>query len=271
MRDLFRFTQICLLIIFTTSCARSTDHGEVHVERRQLFLLPSAQINSASGEAYAQTKREAEAKGVLDQDPAQVERVQAITKRLIPVTATFKTEAPGWEWESHVIESEELNAYCMPGGKIIFYSGIIRSLKLSDAEMAAIMGHEVAHALREHGRERMSEALIEQGALGFLNAAGILDAKFVPVLHALANLMITLPHGRGQESEADIVGLELMARAGYDPRAAVTLWQKMSAASGAHPPEVLSTHPADATRIAGIEAHLPEVLPLYLEQQTKPQ
>ncbi len=255
---------LTLLLPLLSSCASSTKEGEVGADRRQLMLIPSSQIVKMSGQAYEQTKAEARQKGTLDRNPQQVQRVQQIMQRLVPHTAIFRKDAPGWAWETHVITSEEINAYCMPGGKIMFYTGIIEKLGLSDAEIAAIMGHEIAHALREHGRERMSEAIIQQLGVAALVVTGAVDQKYAGALAALTTVAVTLPHGRGQESEADDIGVELMARAGYDPREAVTLWKKMGQASGGKkPPEILSTHPSDTTRIKRIEKLIPKVLPLY--------
>ena len=248
---------------FLVSCASTTDQGDVGVDRKQLLLVSSEQMVSLSEQNYAQTKEEAKKKGVLDTDPTQTLRVQNIANRIIPHVTVFRKDAKNWKWEVHVIKSDELNAYCMPGGKIIFYSGIIDKLKLTDGEIAAIMGHEIAHALREHGRERMSQAMIEQGVLGLAVATGKLDAKYAGLAAGAVQYGIMMPNGRGQESEADTIGVELMARAGYDPKEAMNLWRKMGSAGGSKPPEFLSTHPSDTTRLNHIQSLLPTVTPLY--------
>lgn len=255
---------IFLFTILSTACSSSTKEGAVGADRRQFMLLPNSQIMAMSAEAYDQTKAEAQKKNTLDRNPDQVRRLQTVLKKLQPQTAVFRKDAPAWEWEVHAINSPEINAYCMPGGKIMFYTGIIEKLQLTDGEIAAIMGHEIAHALREHGRERMSEAIVQQVGVAVLVGTGTLDPKYAQALNALTTVAIALPHGRGQESEADDIGVELMARAGYDPNEAVSLWKKMAQASeGKSPPEILSTHPAPESRIKRIEGLIPKVMPLY--------
>lgn len=245
-------------------CATSTERGSVGIDRSQLLLVPSEQIVASSAQAYEQTKKEAQEKAILDRDPALLQRLQIIVKRLIPQATVFRKDASQWHWEVHLISSKEINAYCMPGGKIIFYTGLIESLKLNDAQIAAVMGHEIAHALREHGRERMSEEILKQAGLLALAASGKIDQKTAFALSALSTVVISLPHGRGQESEADEIGTELMARAGYNPHEALELWRKMGEQTGgAKPPELLSTHPSDATRLRNIQSLLPKVMPLY--------
>ncbi len=264
------FLLLATMLTVVAGCSSSTEKGEISDGRKQLLLVPSEQITQLSAEGYEKVKSEASAAGTLDKNPQQLARLQTIANRLVPHTEQFRKDAPAWKWEVHVISSDQLNAFCMPGGKIMFYSGIIDKLNLTDAEIAAIMGHEIAHALREHGRERMSEELVKSLGLNLLVATNKLDAKYAGAANMLTALTISLPHGRKQETEADVMGLELMARAGYDPNAAVNLWKKMGAAGGAKPPEILSSHPSDSTRIKTLEGLVPKSLPIYQRSAKAP-
>jgi predicted Zn-dependent protease len=226
-------------------------------------LVPAEQVEQAAVQQYAQMMRKAADQRALGPDNhPQVQRLRAIAQRIIPFTEAWNPRARQWRWEVNLLGSQDLNAFCMPGGKIAFFYGILAQLQLSDDEVAAIMGHEVAHALREHARERMGKtAATRIGASvlsAFLGLGGTGDA-----LLNMGSQLLTLKFSREDESEADIVGMELAARAGYDPQAGVTLWQKMLAANKGAPPQFLSTHPSGATRIQDIEAKLPKVAPLF--------
>ncbi|MBE0612042.1 MAG: M48 family metallopeptidase [Burkholderiales bacterium] len=245
-------------------CQTTTSGGSVGAERKQLMLVSSQQLDQMAAQGYNKLKADAGAKGTLNTDRAMLHRVQAIAARIEPQTRVFRADAPGWNWEVNVITSNELNAYCMPGGKIMFYSGLISQLNLSDAEIAVVMGHEISHALREHSREQVSQAIAAQSAIGLGAALLGLGQGSADMAGVAYQSLIATRFSRTDENEADRIGLELTARAGYDPRAGVTLWQKMSkASSGGRPPEFLSSHPTDSSRVREIEALLPTVLPLY--------
>jgi predicted Zn-dependent protease len=225
-------------------------------------LVPASLVENQSLEQYNELTRQAFQKHVLlDEDDPQVVRLRHIQERLLPHSYKFNERAKDWHWEVNVINSKTINAFCMPGGKIAFFTGILNQLSLTDDEIAMVMGHEIAHALREHARERMAKSTITNYGSQIVGA--ILFGQTGQYLGAQAGSLLTLKFSRDDESEADLVGMELAARAGYDPRSGITLWQKMSEASRGAPPAWLSTHPSSASRILNIEKNLPDVLPLY--------
>jgi predicted Zn-dependent protease len=226
-------------------------------------LVPADTVEKSAAQQYAQMLQQASAQKALgDQNHPQVRRLRAIAKAIIPHALGWNPRARDWRWEVNLIGSKQINAFCMPGGKIAFYSGILEQLKLSNDEVATVMGHEVAHALREHARARMGKNAATGIGAGLLSQVLGLGELGQTVTNYGAQLL-TLQFSRGDESEADLVGMELAARAGFDPRAGGSLWQKMAAASQGAPPQWLSTHPSGATRIADIEANLPKVMPLF--------
>jgi len=233
--------------------------GKMSIMRK---IVPSGALEGQAAQQYMQTMQTAQQKRELAPDNhPQVIRLRAIAKKMIPFALPWNPRAKEWKWEVNLIASTQINAYCMPGGKIAFYTGILETLKLTDDEVAMVMGHEIAHALREHARERMAKSELTQlgaGLLGELIGGGRYAGAF-----RVGGDLLTLKFSRDDESEADVVGLDLAARAGFDPRAGVTLWQKMLNANKGAPPEWFSTHPAGDHRIREIEKHLPEVMPLY--------
>jgi Zn-dependent protease with chaperone function len=235
--------------------------GESSVTRN---LVPADQLEQAGAQQYAQLLEQARAKKALaGPDNPQLKRLRAIASRIIPFAPQWNARAAKWKWEVNLIGSKQINAFCMPGGKIAFFTGILDQLKLTDDEVAMVMGHEVAHALREHAREQLAKKtgtglalsigaqLLGLGQLGDLAARG-------------ATQLLSLQFSRSDESDADLVGLELAARAGYDPRASVTLWEKMGKVAGdSSSLSFLSTHPSGPDRIAKLQASIPSVMRLY--------
>ncbi len=279
MGDIKRLWQVMLSTALPTvlsaallagGCAtvQTTSGGTVGVERSQTMMVSAEQVNKSAEKSYKEVIDEARKNKLLNKNAAQVERVKTISNRLVRETAVFRPDAPSWKWETNVITSDELNAWCMPGGKIAVYPGIIDKLKLTDDELAAVMGHEIAHALREHGREKVSQST-GVGMAAAIGGAIIgsyygIDAKVSQnVLGTVGDLAFMRPNSRGMEQEADRMGVELAARAGYDPFAAVTLWEKMDKAGGGSPPEWLSTHPSSTSRQADLKVYAERVLPLY--------
>lgn len=251
-------------VLGLTACqaVQTTQAGAVGVTRTQRMAVGAEEIQAASARAYQQMLQQAAAKGALDRDAAQLARVRAITTRLIGQVDVFRPDARGWDWETHLFQSPEVNAFAMAGGKIGIYSGLIERLKLTDDELAAVIGHEIAHALREHVREQVSLQAAQQLPLAILGAVTGNQA-LTQLGEVVADVTLGLPRSRQAEIEADRIGVELAARAGYDPRAAASLWNKMRQAGGSSPPAFLSTHPSHGDRQEAILQAAQQVMPLY--------
>jgi len=263
------FTGGLLAAATLPALAQDGVQGDVGQESRFTKLVSAQQVEAAAAQQYQQMQREAASqKALAPADHPQVVRLRAIAERIIPFAVPWNARAKQWKWEVNLIGSKQINAFCMPGGKIAFYFGILQQLQLSDDEVATIMGHEVAHALREHARERMGKTAATRIGAGVLSALFGLGSAGDTLLN-MGGQLLTLKFGREDESEADIVGMDLAARAGYDPRAGVSLWNKMMGVNKGAPPEFMSTHPSGPTRIKDIEAKLPKVMPLF-EKAAKP-
>lgn len=248
------------------------DGVKVGKKSSALALASAEEVEGMAAQQYLQLKKEAEKQRALAPDDyAPLQKLRDIAKKIIPHASRFNERASNWTWEVNLIGSKQINAFCMPGGKIAFYTGIITTLKLTDDEIAIVMGHEIAHALREHGRERVGKQRLAQGAtmaasvlsalLGYGNLGGHLASG--------ASQLTLLKYGRDDETEADLVGLDLAARAGFDPRAGIVVWQKMANISKGQPAQFTSTHPSHANRIKEIQLHLKETLPLYAKASGK--
>ena len=261
---------VVLSIALLAACASTTKSGQVGVQRKQLLLVSAQEVDQMAAKAYRAELIKAQKAKALNTNAPVVRRVRAIAQRLIPQVAAFRSDALQWQWEVNVIDSKALNAWCMQGGRMAIYTGLIETLQLNDDELAAILGHEMAHALREHSREQISHAVATQ--LGVNIGASLLGLSALggDLVSKGAQIMWTLPNSRSAEQEADRMGVELAARAGYDPRAAVSVWKKMAAQTqGARQPEWLSTHPSPAKRTQDLSRYAQQVMPLYQKAQGK--
>jgi Zn-dependent protease with chaperone function len=235
---------------------------------RLRVLADESAVNEQSKLQYTQLLKEAQQKQALvpASDP-RVQRLRAIAQRIVPYAARWNPAAANWQWEVNLLNSEQVNAFCMPGGRIAFFTGILNKLNLTDDEVAMVMGHEISHALREHARKRMVESTATSAAgklLGALGSAWLgIDPRITDTVTGVGAQLLTMRFSRGEETEADIVGLDLAARAGFDPRAGLALWQKMGAAGSGQPLEFLSTHPSGESRINEMRKNLPLVMPVY--------
>lgn len=259
-----RIYWVLAAITLLSACANTTRPGAVGVNRSQFMMASSDEVNRLSAVSYSEQNQKAKEKNILVTSGPTYERLKLIANRLIPQTAAFRDDTKEWDWRLTLIDAPVLNATCAPGGKITFYTGIIEQLNLNDDEIAAIMGHEIAHALREHGRERVSQAVAQNVLVNIAMAVAGPYGSAVSAANQVAQYAIVLPNSRENESEADAIGLELAARAGYNPMGAISVWQKMlKATKDKSSPEFLSTHPSGETRIEQLTALMPSVEPLY--------
>ena len=240
--------------------------AQVDVGKASIFrkAYSAEQLEAAATQQYAQMMAEARnQRALVPEGNAQLQRLRTIAQRIIPHAAQWNDRARHWRWEVNLIGSKQINAFCMPGGKIAFYTGILDQLKLSDDETAMVMGHEMAHALREHGREQMGKSRVKNAAVGFASQYFGLGQLGQFALNGLAEVGLR-KFSREDESEADLVGLELAARSGFNPQAGASLWRKMNAVSGgSSSANFFSTHPSGPDRIRELEANAPKVQALY--------
>ncbi len=254
-------------------CAAALAQREgVQVGPRSHFesLVPASEIEAQAARGYRDMLGQARARRLLAEPVhPQLRRLVHISTRLRPFAGRWNERAVGWQWEVNLIGSPQINAFCMPGGKVAFYWGILTRLKLTDDEVAMVMGHEMAHALREHGRAQIGKEMTTQGTISLL--AGLFGwGNTGRQMAGMGGRLLSLKYSRDDETEADLIGLELGARAGYDPRSALSLWQKMEAASKGAPPAFLSDHPANPDRLRVIAANIPRVQGLY-DRAPKPE
>ncbi|MEO8007323.1 MAG: M48 family metallopeptidase [Betaproteobacteria bacterium] len=270
--QLFRVLSILAITVLVASCQSAPVTG-----RQQLMLVSESQAIDASTEAYAQVLAPIKKDGKLNDNAAMKARVDKITARLVAQAVKYRPETESWDWQVAVIDDPKtLNAWCMAGGKMAIYSGIITQLNLTDDEIAQVMGHEIAHALAKHTAERMSTAMASQAVLQIgAMLLGTDSAKSQIAMQAAAaatTVGVQLPNSRKQESEADRIGIELAAKAGYDPRAAPKLWGKMIQASGSKgQSDFLSTHPQSEKRQEALAALVPQMLPYYEDKSPRPE
>ena len=254
---------VVLIGVLMTACV-TTPTG-----RKQLMIVSEETAIAASKQAYVQQLKPYQQKGVLNSDLETVARVRKITSRLIPQAIKMRPDTKAWDWSINVIDdSETVNAWAMAGGKMAIYTGLIDKLEATDDEIAQVMGHEIAHALAKHTAERMSVAMASQAGILVLGIATDRPGATMTAAAAAAALAITLPNSRTAEAEADRIGIELAAKAGYDPQAAVTLWEKMAKVRGEGPPQFLSTHPAPSNRRETLQHLVPEMRPYYEQSKS---
>lgn len=268
MNNMLKRGVLLISMVVLTACGtvqQTTVASQTGVTRQQKFSVSEEKMNDIAVNEYKKMLHAARSANALNNDAVLSVRVKRISNRLIAHVPKLRPSAANWAWEVNVFDADELNAGCYPGGKIFVYSGLVNKLKLTDDELAQVIGHEISHALREHSRERFSREKNVGVGVAILDIAGqIAGYQGVGnVAGRAAELGLTLPFSREHETEADLVGIELAARAGYNPDAAASLWKKMMATDGNGPPQFLSTHPSPTNRQAVLEQAALQVKPLY--------
>jgi predicted Zn-dependent protease len=259
------YTIFLLFPMLIAACATSPSG------RRQLMIVSEESAIAASKQAYVEMLKPYAQKGKIDNNPGMTDRVYRITGRLIAQAIKVRPETKDWDWSIKIIDDPEtVNAWAMAGGKMALYSGLVEKLKPTDDELAQVLGHEIAHALAKHSAEKMSVAMAS--SIGVVAVGVVADQKGLALTGAAlaAALAVQKPNSRAAESEADRIGIELAAKAGYDPRSAVTLWQKMAKVGGKGPPEFLSTHPAPENREKKLAALVPQMMPYFEQKGERP-
>ena len=256
---------IILTLLILTSCATSP------TGRSQLLVYPEEVAIASSLQAYPQMLGPLSEKGKVDTDPILKDRVVRITSRIVAQAVRMRPETNNWGWEIKIIDDPEtVNAWAMAGGKMALYTGLIEKLQPSDDELAQVIGHEISHALARHAAEKMSVATVTQAGVAAVAAMTDNDQLTMTGTTLLAAVAVTLPNSRTMESEADRIGIELAAKAGYNPQAAVSLWQKMARAGSKNPPQFLSTHPNPENRLEVLRKLVPEMMPYYQAKVERP-
>jgi len=235
--------------------------------RSQAMLVSDTEAAQQSAQAYSQLIAGASQKQILDNDPSALQRVRSIAQPLIAQAAIMRPETRNWQWDVHVLKSDEVNAWCMAGGKIAVYTGLLQKIQPTNDELAQVMGHEISHAMLSHQAEKLSRAKMQQAGITLGVIAGAIAGYNLGSVAGLADNVATvglqLPNSRQAESEADSIGIEMAAKAGYNPNAAVSLWKKMLALGGSNGPGWLSTHPAPEDRIQAMQVRAQQLMPVY--------
>jgi predicted Zn-dependent protease len=264
-RASLRLAFLLLITALLAACATSP------TGRTQLMLISEESAISSSAQAYVQEVGKLRKEGKLSNDRALIRRVNDITGRLVAQAVAMRPDSAGWKWSVAVIDDPEtVNAWCMAGGRMAIYTGLIGKIDPSDDELAQVMGHEIGHALANHTAEKMSVAMASSLGVMAVGVAADNSGTAMAGATAAAALAVTMPNSRAAETEADRIGIELAAKAGYDPAAAVTLWRKMNALPGGKPPQFLSTHPNPENREKALAALGPEMQPYYRSDVARP-